>query len=134
MVVDINVYIYIYIYTIYIYIYINVYLPIYLSIHLSIYLSVYLSIYLSIYLSVYLSLSLSLSIHIECLPAALEVFHYLGAKSYPVKPQMKGPRGGFDLCPVGSGYTASLESKIWTRRPRCLLQRNMGCLVAVAWS
>ena len=99
-------------------------------------MSIYLSIHLCIYLSVYLSLSLS--IHIECLPAALEVFRYLGAKSYPVKPQMKGPRGGFDLCPVGSGYTASLESKIRTRRPadhqRCLLQRDMGCLVAVAWS
>ena len=56
----------------------------------------------------------------------------------PVKPQIKGPRDACDLWPVCPGYTASLESKIWTRRPadhqRCMLQRSMGCLVVCSWS
>lgn len=56
----------------------------------------------------------------------------------PVKPQIKGPRDACDLWPVCPGYTASLESKIWTRCPadhqRCMLQRSMGCLVVWSWS
>ena len=68
----------------------------------------------------------------------LNVFGKFGTKLNRPSEGLKGSRGAFDLYPVCLGYTASLESKIWTPRPadhqRCMLQRSMGCLVTLFWS